>query len=122
MRLAIFFALGVGLTMSVHMLVAKYTMRQFNFTPRQLNYDATLLQGFLCIPFWVCQSNYYGGYSLIDICVSSFATILANMGSIFITSGIQCGQAGVVQAIDNLKGLWLTILVAIFKTGQWPSE
>lgn len=47
-----------------------------------------------------------------DIVIASASYLFTNVGGLLSSLSIKYGKAGVVQGLENLKALWLTLIMA----------
>ena len=63
--------------------------------------------------FFIYDVNKYGKYEKNDLILSVISFYFQNVGCIYITYAIKMGKGGIVDAVDNLKSLWQTLIVVI---------
>jgi drug/metabolite transporter (DMT)-like permease len=57
-------------------------------------------------------------FSVQDMIFMNFGYIGTSSGFIFLTLGIKYGSAGIVQAVENLKVTWMTLIIMVLSRGQ----
>lgn len=88
----------------------------------QLMFDSNFITAILLLIPFACTLKDEGvWFSTSQVALSLLQFILQTIAIILMTHAIKLGQAGVVSSIENLKSLWLTILVALVQH-QMPSS
>lgn len=121
-RMSILFALIAALCFACHSLFYKLVVVKFNLDLVQLTYDTAAIYGlFLLVPLLM---KTYTGEMIIDhysVMLSMISFYATNMGVLLSAQSIKYGKAGVVQGIENLKTVWLTMIMS-FVQGRLPNN
>jgi drug/metabolite transporter (DMT)-like permease len=122
-QLSIVTSLCAGLSFACASLYGKTIIVKYDIDLAQWQYDTNGLFGLvLLVPYiWLVYSNQLKEVSMKEIGLSMATYILSNTGALFSYQSIKYGKAGVVQGIENLKVVWLTIMMSIIQ-GQLPTH
>ena len=120
--MSILCALSAGLSFAVAALYSKAIVVQYGVSLIQWNYDTNMVFGiFLLGPLIWLVSTGQMVLTFNDIGLSMLTYALANSGSLCSFLSIKYGKAGVCQGIENLKVIWLTIIMSVIQ-GELPSH
>lgn len=50
-----------------------------------------------------------------DLMIATASYLCSNVGGLLSSQSIKYGKAGVVQGLENLRALWLTIIMAVIQ-------
>lgn len=112
-HLSIFCAMLAALVFALHSLFFKLVVVKFNVDLAQLNYDTAAIFGLILTAPLLMKLN--SGALKIEpytLFLSMLSFNLTNMGVLMSAQSIKYGKAGVVQGIENLKTVWLTIIMS----------
>ena len=105
---ALMFALFTSVFMSLRPLSMKYSL-DVGFDVSQSFYDCNFFQSVVMFPFFVT----FGNFEWFDIGLMFFGVSFLVIGNIALGKAVQYGNAGPVEAIENTKVVWQTILSII---------
>lgn len=111
MWLSILFAIGCAFCYAINALIMKHFIKEVGFTPIQLNLDGF----FVCSIYMAfCFFTTSTVYTMQDILLVCFSSVLSLIGVTSLTIALTTGKAGPIYSIDSLKSLIPLFLNIIF--------
>lgn len=113
-QMSIICALSAGLSFAVVSLYSKSIVQQYGVSLIQWNYDSNGIFGLMLLGplIWLLSTGELV-ITFRDVALSIGTYLLSNTGALCSMQSIKLGKAGVVQGIENLKTVWLTIIISI---------
>ena len=112
-RVSILFAMFAAFCFAIHSLFYKLVVVKFNVDLNQLAYDTAAIFGLiLTAPLLMTVSSGDLKIEPYSLFLSIVSFNLTNMGVLMSAQSIKFGKAGVVQGIENLKTVWLTVIMS----------
>jgi len=112
-------ALGTGFLFSINAININYIIQTIGFSADQLNYDGAFVYGLALIPPYIYESI-NGTFTTKDIVSSNMAQVMVTIAVVFMSYALKYGKGANVQAIENMKSVIQTIIVAMFVTRVIP--
>ena len=107
---AIMFAIMAAFCFSLRPLTVQYSM-DLGVDISQSFYDCNLMGFIIVLPFLAFQKV---SFEWVDIITASASLFFGSLGHLLYGFGIQYGVAGPVEAIENIKCIWITLFATIF--------
>ena len=121
--ISIVFGVLTACFFTINLTLIKLMMTKFKFPPLQLSFDVCFAMSVVYLVLWLIDVFVIGThYDMVSFWIYNAAMAAGSIGAVFIAFALKYGPGGIVTAFENLKVVWMVMILMIVSGGtQSPS-